>query len=65
MRSKEEKAAFIRSLAEAVEIMEERGTIVPVTLLEDYISQMDSLTSNLSLCNSEHHQRQGDQLYRL
>jgi hypothetical protein len=36
MRSKEEKASFIRSLSEAVEIMEERGTIVPTTLLEDY-----------------------------
>ena len=36
MRSKEEKAAFIRSLSEAVEVMEERGTIAPVTLLEDY-----------------------------
>lgn len=36
MRSKEEKSAFISSLAEAVEIMEERGTIVPTTLLEDY-----------------------------
>jgi hypothetical protein len=36
MRSKEEKASFIRSLADAVEIMEERGTIAPVTLLEDF-----------------------------
>ena len=36
MRSKEEKLAFIRSLSDAVEVMEERGTIVPTTLLEDF-----------------------------
>ena len=36
MRSKEEKASFIRSLSDAVEIMVERGTIAPVTLLEDF-----------------------------
>ena len=35
-----------------------------ITLLVDCISQMDSLISNLSSCNSEYHQRQGDHLYR-